>query len=228
MSKETDAALPPGKFSCWAIVNKDEDTEIRPSVTADKDGWPQIAVRLAIAEKARKGETQPGSFGERVEYQTIHPDAPARGGIETTPYEFAVRFLVALSGQSSDVVELAMADALESPDKVLVLAGLGSVVADCEVVKKNGFTNVKVFTKREITEDAATSGAAKIRERLAARGAGGAKPVEQANPFAGRSKAAPVVRQAPKPAPAVDEDTSFDPAKLGGPVARPAQQGAAS
>ena len=56
MSKETDALLTPGKFACWAIPNKDEQTEIRPDVTADKDGWPQIGVRLSIAEKPKKGE----------------------------------------------------------------------------------------------------------------------------------------------------------------------------
>ena len=210
MSKETDALLTPGKFACWAIPNKDEQTEIRPDVTADKDGWPQIGVRLSIAEKPKKGENQGPSFGERTEYQTIHPDAPARGGIETTPYEFAVRFLAALSGQSSDVVELAMADALDSPDKVLVLEGLGTVVADCEVVKKNGYTNVKVFTKREVADDTASSAADAIRKRLAARGSAKAAPAG-ASPFAPRAKAAPVARVAPiaKPAPKSTEDTSF-------------------
>lgn len=213
MSKETDNALPPGKFATWAIPNKDEQTEIRCDVTADRDGYPRIGVRLAIAEKARKGEAQPASFGERTEYQTIHPDAPARGGIETTPYEFAIRFLAALSGQSNDVIELAMADALDSPDKVFVLEGLGTVVADCEVVKKGPHTNVKVFTKRTVDEGTASSAAASIRARLAAKGAtsGGAAAPAGVSPFAPRAKAAPVARVAPiaKSAPKATEDTSF-------------------
>lgn len=179
--------IPSGKYDGWAVAHDPEapeDAAIELPITADKEGSPQVCIRLAIAAKGQP-DGQETAFAAADVYQTIDPDAAPRGNTETTPYEFAVLCLLALGAESRDAINKALGDVFARGASAVVIPGLGrpGVKADVKIDYKparNGgapFMNVQVFSRRDVAPDKARS----LADRFKAMGSGG-----DASPFAPR------------------------------------------
>jgi hypothetical protein len=187
----TNNEIPTGNYDCWATTDPDSGVALLP-ITADKEGWPQIKITVAIAEKGN-----PEAFATAEVYQTIDPDAPARGGSEKSPYDFAVLCLLALGAESREAIEEALYHGIMSAEQVVVVPGVGAEgkLADAKVTHKPGnnggtFQNVAIFGKREVAPDKRAALAAKFKRPAA----GGAAPAFV--PGRGSQVAAPPPRPA--------------------------------
>ena len=177
-----------GKYDGWAIhhnADAPEGAQIELPITSDKDGFAQVCIKLAIAEKGQP-EGQEEAFAADTIYQTVDPDAPVRGNTESTPFEFAVLCLLALGAESREAINAALGEAFAAGRSSVVIPGLGraGVKADLNVKytpsKKPGgepFRNISVYSRRDVAPDKAKS----LADRFKAMGSGGA-----ASPFAPR------------------------------------------
>lgn len=207
MSNEQNQ-IPAGSYDCWA---EPTNGVCAFPITANKDGWGQITVKVAVATKGQpEGQEVPFAFHEV--YQSIDPDEPPRGTSDKTPYEYMVECMIALGAKSRDDIVRAIQKGLLSAEGVVIIPGVGALgtKADAKVTHKaarNGdgvFVNLAIYTRRDVPPDARAALAAKMAKLLGGPAAAG--KVDAPPAFKPRAPMA-----APKPA--EDFAPSADPAE---------------
>lgn len=202
MSTQNQPQIPAGSYDCWA---EPTNGVCAFPITATKDGWSQITIKVAVATKGQpEGKETPFAFHEV--YQSIDPEEPARGGSDTTPFDFTIGCLLALGATSRDVIVQAIQRGLLSAEGVVIVPGVGALgtKADAKVTHKparNGdgvFVNLSIYPRRDVPPDARAALAAKMAKMMGSPAAQG-KP-EAPPAFKPRAPTAP-----PKPVePAAD------------------------
>lgn len=201
----SDTEIPTGTYDCWAIIDPDSGLSTMP-ISADREGWAQIKISIALAVKGQK-EGAEEAFATAEIYQTIDPDAPVRGGIETTPYEFAMLCLLALGAESPEAIAEACYVGVLSSEQVVIVPGVGAPgkKAAAKVTYKDGrngqlFMNIAIFARRDVPVEARAALAAKFKRpaagdqaspaappAFAPRGSAVGAPGTRPNPFAPRT-----------------------------------------
>lgn len=162
--------IPAGSYDCWA---EPTNGVCAFPITADKDGWSQITIKVAVATKGQEeGKEVPFAFHEIT--QCIDPEAPARGGVDTTPFEFTIGCLLALGATSRDAIVQAIQKGLLSAEGVVIVPGVGALgtKADGKVkhtpAKVGGgtFVNLSIYPRRDVPPDARAALAAKMAKML--------------------------------------------------------------
>lgn len=184
-----ESTIPAGKYDGWATPGPNGEPPAFP-ITADKDGWPQIKISLAVCEKGAEAP-----FDGFDSYQGIDPDQPsnipasADNPTPKTPYEFTIDALMALGAESREAAEAAILKGVQSKEQAVIVPGVGwPKRCDLAVKYKAGrnggsFMNVGIYSKREIPQEKRNDLAA----RLAARSRGPARGTPIAPPPAVRT-----------------------------------------
>lgn len=196
--------IPAGAYDCWATTDG-EGRAVFP-ISADKEGWAQIKITVALAVKGQ-AEGQEEAFTSTDVNQTIDPDAPARGGVETTPHEFTIGCLLALGAESREAIAEAFAAGIMSAEQVVIVPGVGAPgkKADAKVHYKAGraggsFMNVSIFPRRDVPIDARAALAEKFKRAGGAAAGKAATPPAFIPPNRGTAIAPPAPNSfAPRP-----------------------------
>lgn len=196
MTKDNQNDAAPGNYDCWAASNV-----VRIfTVTQGKNvGEPKGVIQLMA---------DVGGTVEPVEVMvTLDPKATTANGKKRIDFTIDAFNAIGAFNALAEIGAAIEADAACSSvalSGVLSPEGTALVLATLNVTQPGQYTNYNLWAKRKPV-------AAGLGAQLAALGQknGGKAASAGVNPFAAR------------PAAAVDEDTSFDPVKLGAPAARP-------